>query len=45
MYHNVTVNSERFGHMTTDFCWPATEDYELYNMWFQPDDARSHKTT
>ena len=31
----VTVNSERHGHMITDCFLPATEEYDLENMWFQ----------
>ena len=28
----ITVNSERYGHMITDFFLPAIEEYDLENM-------------
>ena len=40
----VTVNSERYGHMITDFFLPAIEEYDLENMWFQQDGATCHTT-
>jgi len=39
----VTVNSERYGRMIRDFFWPAIEDHDLDDMWFQ-DGATSHTT-
>jgi len=30
--------------MITDFFWPAIEDHDLDDMWFQQDGATSHTT-
>ena len=40
----VTVNSERYGHMITDFFLSSIEEYNLENMWFQQDGVISHTT-
>ncbi|EFN63948.1 hypothetical protein EAG_14216, partial [Camponotus floridanus] len=40
----VTVNSQRYGRMITNFFWPEIEDMDLENMWFQQDGATSHTT-
>ena len=40
----VTVNSERYGHMITDFFLLAIEEYDLENMWFQQDGSKCHTT-
>ena len=40
----VIVNSERYGHMITDFFLPAIEEYDLENMWFQQNGATCHTT-
>ena len=34
----VTVNSERYGLMITDFLLSAIEEYDLENRWFQQDE-------
>ena len=39
----VTVNSERYGHMITDFL-PHIKEYDLENIWFQQNDAICHRT-
>ena len=41
---NQNVNSERYGHMITDFFLPSIEEYDLENMWFQQDGATCHTT-
>ena len=38
----VTVNSERYDHMITDFFFAAIEVYDVENMWFQLGDATCH---
>lgn len=40
----VTVNSERYGRMLTDYFFTKIEDYDLDDMWFQQDGATSHVT-
>ena len=40
----VTVSSERYGHMKTDFFLPVVEEYDLKNMWFQQVGATCHRT-
>ena len=45
----VTVNSERYGRMISDFFFfflniEGIEEYDLKNMWFQQDGATSHTT-
>ena len=38
----VTGNSEHYGHMITAFFFPALEEYDLENKWFQEDGAACH---
>ena len=40
----VTVNSEHYGHVITDFLLPVIEEYNLENMQFQQNDATYHTT-
>lgn len=40
----VTVNSERYGRMITEYFWPAIEDKDVDDMWFQQDGATCHTT-
>ena len=40
----VIFDSERYGHLTVDFFWPATKECELENIWFQQDGATYHTT-
>lgn len=40
----VTVNSERYGRMLTDFFWHEIEGMDLADKWFQQDGATSHTT-
>ena len=35
----ITINSDRYGHMITEFFLLAIEEYDLENMWFQQDDV------
>lgn len=42
---SVAVNSERCGHMITDFYFlPAIKEYDLENMRFQQDGVTCHIT-
>lgn len=40
----ITVNSDRYGRMLTDYFWREIENYDLENMWFQQDGTTSHTT-
>ena len=40
----VTVNSQRYCHIITEFFSPAIEVNDLKNMWFQQDSATCHTT-
>lgn len=40
----VTVNSERYNQMLTNYFWPAIEDMNLEHMWFQQDGTTCHTT-
>ena len=40
----LTVNSELYSHMITDFFLPAVEEYDLENMWFQLGSATCRAT-
>jgi len=38
----ITVNSQRYDRMITNFFGPEIKDMDLDNMWFQQDGATSH---
>ena len=38
------VNSKRYDRMITDFFWPAIEEHDLGNMWFEQDGAICNTT-
>ena len=39
----VTINSDHYGHIITDFL-PSIKEYNLVNMWFQQDSTTMHTT-
>jgi len=38
----ITVNSERYRSMISNFLWPKMDDMDTDNMWFQQDGATCH---
>jgi transposase len=40
--NSVTVNGERYRAMITNFLWPALNDMDVEEMWFQQDGATCH---
>ena len=39
---HVTVNGERYRAMLEDYLWPALDELDNNDMWFQQDGATSH---